>query len=416
MADNSAKLGKKSAAQGKVELFAWQGVNRRGDKVSGEIRAASVNDAKALLRSQGVVPSGVKKKSKPLVLFGGGVSAMDIAVISRQIATMLLAGVPLVQAIDMICRGHEKDSVRDLMNAIKNELSAGRPMSECLKQHKRYFDDLYCDLVQAGEQSGALDSIFDRIATYREKIEALKSKIKKALFYPAAVIAVAIIVTGILLIYVVPQFEDIFKSFGAELPAFTQLVIRISHFMQSYWWVAVMAAVAAAYAYRQAAQRSQTVRDKSDALMLKIPIIGGILHKAAIARFTRTLSTTFAAGVPLISALESAAGASGNAIYRDAILLIRREVETGMQMNVAMRMTNIFPDMVIQMIAIGEESGAVDDMLVKVASIYEREVDDAVDALTSLLEPLIMVVIGTLVGGLIVAMYLPIFDLGSVVG
>ncbi len=415
MANASAAKKKADFKAPKIDLYQWKGVNKRGEQVAGEIRAQTINEAKALLRSQGVIPAGVKKKPKPLLNIGGGINAMDIAVITRQIATMLTAGVPLVQSIEMIGKGHEKEQMRELMANIKNELSAGRPLTECLRQHPRYFDDLYCDLVSAGEQSGALDSIYGRIATYKEKAEALKSKIKKALFYPAAVVVVAIIVTSILLIYVVPQFEEIFKGFGAELPGFTQLVIRISHFMQEYWWVALGFVIAAGYAYKEAALRSQKVRDRTDLAVLKIPVIGNILHKAAVARFARTLSTTFAAGVPLISALQSAAGASGNAFYRDAILRIQREVETGMQMNMAMRMTNAFPDMVVQMVAIGEESGAVDDMLAKIASVYEQQVDDAVDALTSLLEPMIMVVLGTLVGGLIVAMYLPIFNLGSVV-
>lgn len=411
-----AESSKKTPKTATIDLFTWKGVNKRGDQVSGEIRAQSINEAKALLRNQGVIPSEVKKKPKPLLNLGGGITAMDIAVITRQIATMLGAGVPLVQSFEMIGKGHEKERMRELIAGIKNELAAGLPLADCLRKHPRYFDDLYCDLVHAGEQSGSLDTIYGRIATYKEKAEALKSKIKKALYYPAAVIVVAIIVTSILLVKVVPQFESIFKGFGAELPAFTQWVIELSKFMQEYWWIMLGVVVALGYAYKEALVRNKKVKDRNDLMILKLPVIGAILHKAAVARFARTLSTTFASGVPLISALESAAGASGNAFYRDAILSIRREVETGMQMNIAMRMTNAFPDMVIQMVAIGEESGAVDDMLAKIASVYEQQVDDMVDALTSLLEPLIMVVLGTLVGGLIVAMYLPIFNMGSVVG
>ncbi|MBQ1784311.1 MAG: type II secretion system F family protein [Gammaproteobacteria bacterium] len=410
-----AQSSKKSPKAPNVDLYTWKGVNKRGDQVSGEIRAQSVNEAKALLRNQGVIPSGVKKKPKPLLNLGGGITPMDIAIITRQIATMLGAGVPLVQSFEMIGKGHEKEKMRELIASIKNELAAGLPLAECLRQHPRYFDALYCDLIGAGEQSGSLDTIYGRVATYKEKAEALKSKIKKALFYPAAVVVVAIIVTAILLIKVVPTFKEIFEGFGAQLPAFTIMVINMSEFMQEYWWLMLGVVVALGYAYKEALIRSKKVKDRNDLMILKLPIIGGILHKAAVARFARTLSTTFASGVPLISALESAAGASGNAFYRDAILTIRREVETGMQMNIAMRMTNAFPDMVVQMVAIGEESGAVDDMLAKIANVYEQQVDDAVDALTSLLEPLIMVVLGTLVGGLIIAMYLPIFSMGSVV-
>lgn len=410
-----AHSSKKSAKASVTDVYAWKGVNKRGDQVSGEVSAQSVNEAKALLRSQGVIPSQVKKKPKPLLKFGGGISAMDIAVITRQIATMLGAGVPLVQSFEMIGKGHEKEKMRELIAGIKNELAAGMPLADCLRKHPRYFDDLYCDLVHAGEQSGSLDAIYGRIATYKEKAEALKSKIKKALYYPAAVIVVALVVTAILLIKVVPVFEDVFKGFGAELPAFTQMVINMSEFMQAYWWLILGIVIAGGYAYKEALVRSKKVKDRNDLMVLKLPVVGMILHKAAVARFARTLATTFASGVPLISALESAAGASGNAFYRDAILSIRREVETGMQMNIAMRMTNAFPDMVVQMVAIGEESGAVDDMLSKVANVYEQQVDDAVDALTSLLEPLIMVVLGTLVGGLIIAMYLPIFTMGSVI-
>ncbi|TCI03602.1 type II secretion system F family protein [Corallincola luteus] len=398
------------------ELYVWHGVNKKGDKVSGELRGASPTDIKVQLRSQGVTPSKVKKKPKSLFGAGGGsVSAADIAIITRQIATMLSAGVPLVQSIEMIAKGHEKQAMQTLLSGILVELQAGRPFSECLKQHPKHFDDLYCDLVDAGEQSGALDTIYDRIATYKEKAEQLKSKIKKAMFYPAAVLVVALIVTSILLIFVVPQFKDIFDGFGAELPGFTLMVIGISEFMQAYWYIILGGTIVAGYAFKQAHAKYPAVRDKTDETVVKLPIIGAILHKAAIARFARTLSTTFAAGVPLISALESAAGASGNAVYRRAIMSIQKEVQTGMQMNVAMRMTGIFPDMVTQMVMIGEESGALDGMLAKIANIYEMEVDDAVDGLTSLLEPLIMVVLGTLVGGLIVAMYLPIFGMGAVV-
>jgi len=401
-----------------LEVFQWQGVNRKGKKVGGELSAQSLLELKAQLRKQGITPGRVKKKAKPLFGIGGGdkkITPMDIAVITRQIATMLAAGVPLVQTIEMIGKAEKNGNIQRLLAEIGNKLSSGLPLSECLREHPKYFDDLYCDLVNSGEQSGALETIYDRIATYKEKAEALKAKIKKALTYPISVLVVAAIVTSILLIFVVPVFQEIFNSFGAELPAFTLLVISISEFMQAYWYIALAIIFIAGYLFKKAHLNSQNFRDGVDAKILKIPVVGDILHKAAVARYARTLSTTFAAGVPLPDALESAAGASGNAIFRDAILEIRSEVSSGMQMNLAMRNCNIFPDMVIQMVAIGEESGAVDDMLAKVATVYEQQVDDAVDSLTSLLEPMIMSVLGVVIGGLIIAMYLPIFQIGQVV-
>jgi type IV pilus assembly protein PilC len=399
-----------------LDTFEWVGVSARGKKLEGELSGQSIALVKAQLRKQGITPSKVKRKAKPM--FGSRVqkiTSKDIALISRQIATMLMAGVPLIQSIEMIASGAKNKSVAKLMEGIADEVKAGIPLSQALRKHPRYFDDLYCDLVASGEQSGALDKIYDRVALYKEKAEALKSKIKKAMFYPIAVLVVAIIVTSILLIFVVPQFQDIFNGFGAELPAFTLMVIGISEFMQEYWWVMLIIVVAAGYIYKEALLKSRKLRDANDRAILKLPVVGMILNKAAVARYARTLSTTFAAGVPLVDALDSAAGASGNAVYRYAILEIKAEVSSGNLMNWAMRNTKIFPDMVVQMVAIGEESGSLDGMLAKVATIYEQEVDDAVDGLSSLLEPLIMVVLGVLVGGLIVAMYLPIFQLGSVV-
>ncbi|WP_088329958.1 type II secretion system F family protein [Lacimicrobium sp. SS2-24] len=399
-----------------LDIFVWQGKNRKGQQVKGEISAKSITEARNLLRRQGVSATKVKKFAKPL--FGKGaskVNAQDICLISRQIATMLGAGVTLIQTIDMIAEGHSKASVRKMLTDIGNEVKAGNPLSSALRKHPDQFEDLYCDLVETGEQSGALETIYDRIATYKEKAEALKSKIKKAMFYPIAVVVVAFIVTTILLVFVVPQFEEIFSSFGAELPAFTQLVLGISRFVQDNGLYIAAAMFVGAILFARAYKKSRALRDKIDRKILKVPVIGEILKKASIARFTRTLSTTFAAGVPLIGALESAAGAAGNAVFRDAILYVRKEVSGGMPMNVAMRATAVFPDMVTQMIAIGEESGAVDDMLSKIATIYEREVDDMVDGLTSLLEPMIMAVLGVVIGGLIVAMYLPIFQMGHVV-
>ena len=399
------------------DVFVWHGVNRKGKKINGELPANNVIELKSQLRKQGITPSRVKKKPKALFGLGGdkAITPADIAVITRQIATMLGAGVPLVQTIQMIGSGHDNGKMRNLLADIGTKLSSGIPLSDCLRNHPLFFDALYCDLVASGEQSGALETIYGRIATYKEKAEALKSKIKKAMTYPIAVLVIAFIVTSILLIFVVPVFQEIFASFGAELPAFTLLVISISEFMQAYWYLGLAGLYVAFFLFKRAHRNSQKLRDKVDKNILKLPVIGDLLEKAAVARYARTLSTTFAAGVPLIDALESAAGASGNAVFRDAILEVRAEVSSGMQMNLAMRNCKIFPDMVIQMVAIGEESGAVDDMLSKVANVYEQQVDDAVDGLTALLEPMIMAVLGVVIGGLIIAMYLPIFEIGKIV-
>ncbi|RHW76699.1 type II secretion system F family protein [Colwellia sp. RSH04] len=408
---------KKTKKTKELDTFIWSGVNRKGKKINGELTANNVIELKAQLRKQGITPSRVKKKPKPLFGMGGDkpITPADIAVITRQIATMLGAGVPLVQTIEMIGKGHNNGNMRKLLADVGHKLASGIPLSDCLREHRLYFDDLYCDLVASGEQSGALETIYGRIATYKEKAEALKAKIKKALTYPIAVLVIAFIVTAILLIFVVPVFQDIFNSFGAELPGFTLLVISISEFMQAYWYLGLAILFIIGFLFKRAHRSSQKFRDSVDRKIIKLPVIGDLLEKAAVARYARTLSTTFAAGVPLIDALESAAGASGNAVFRDAILEIRAEVSSGMQMNLAMRNCKIFPDMVIQMVAIGEESGAVDDMLSKVANVYEAEVDNAVDSLTSLLEPMIMAVLGVVIGGLIIAMYLPIFQIGMVV-
>ena len=400
------------------EIFIWHGVNRKGKKINGELSANSIIELKSQLRKQGITPSRVKKKPKPLFGLGGGDKAItpgDIAVITRQIATMLGAGVPLVQTIQMIGKGHNNGKMRKLLADVESKLSSGIPLSDCLRDHPLFFDDLYCDLVASGEQSGSLETIYGRIATYKEKAEALKSKIKKAMTYPIAVLVIAAIVTSILLIFVVPVFQEIFAGFGAELPGFTLFVIAISEFMQAYWYLGLGGLFLASFLFKRAHRNSQKLRDSVDKNILKLPVIGDLLEKAAVARYARTLSTTFAAGVPLIDALESAAGASGNAVFRDAILEVRAEVTSGMQMNLAMRNCKIFPDMVIQMVAIGEESGAVDDLLSKVANVYEQQVDDAVDGLTALLEPMIMAVLGVVIGGLIIAMYLPIFEIGKIV-
>ena len=399
------------------DIFVWYGVNRKGKKINGELSANSIIELKTQLRKQGITPSRVKKKPKALFGLGGDkpITPADIAVITRQIATMLGAGVPLVQTIEMIGKGHNNGKMRKLLSDIVIKLSSGIPLSDCLRVHPLYFDDLYCDLVASGEQSGALETIYDRIATYKEKSEALKSKIKKAMVYPISVLVIAFIVTSILLIFVVPVFQEIFAGFGAELPGFTLMVIALSEFMQAYWYLGLAALYITFFLFKRAHRNSQKLRDTVDRYILKLPVIGDLLEKAAVARYARTLSTTFAAGVNLIDALESAAGASGNAVFRDAILEVRAEVSSGMQMNLAMRNCKIFPDMVIQMVAIGEESGAVDDMLSKVANVYEQQVDDAVDGLTALLEPMIMAVLGVVIGGLIIAMYLPIFEIGKIV-
>ncbi len=400
----------------KAYVFAWEGMDRRGSRVKGETRASSITMVRAELRRQGVNATKVKKKARPLL--GGGkkkIKTADIAVFSRQLATMMAAGVPLVQAFDIVGRGHENPAMQDLILSIKQDIESGTAMAVALGKHPLYFDDLFCNLVAAGEQAGVLDVLLDKIATYKEKTESIKGKIKKALFYPTAVIAVAVLVTVVILMFVIPQFKELFGSFGADLPAFTLLVIGLSDIVRQWWWLMFLAAGGFGYFIAGLFKRSRKFRDMIDRFVLKIPIIGGILNKASLARFARTLSTMFAAGVPLVEALESVAGATGNVVYQDAVLKMREEVATGQSLQLSMRQRGLFPHMVIQMTAIGEESGALDEMLGKVADFYEEQVDNAVDSLSSLLEPLIMVVIGGLVGSLVVAMYLPIFKLAAVV-
>ncbi|GAA3546670.1 type II secretion system F family protein [Zobellella aerophila] len=400
----------------KIHSYKWEGVNRRGQKISGFIQAVNNQAVKRELQRQGVKATRIRRGGQGgLFRSRDKVKPVDIAIITRQIATMLGAGVPLVQTLQMIGRSYDKSSVRELVGRIASDVESGTPLSEGLSKYHRFFDELYCDLVQSGEQTGSLELIFDRIAIYREKAEALKSKIKKALFYPAMVMLVAIIVTAILLLFVIPQFEEIFAGFGAPLPAFTQLVIALSRWLQAWWLYLLAAVIAGVFLYVRAWRHSQKVRDATDHFILCIPVVGKILHKAAVARFARTLATTFSTGIPLVEGLLSSAGAAGNAVYGQAVLGMRDEVIAGIQMHLAMRATRLFPDMVVQMVMIGEESGAIDDMMNKVATIYEQEVDDAVDGLTSLIEPLIMVVLGILVGGMVIAMYLPIFNLGSVI-
>lgn len=398
----------------KIFQYAWKGTNKKGNPVKGVVQGATEEIAKSELRRQGVTVTKMTKQTN-IEFLEPKIKPMDIAMFSRQICTMLGAGVPIIQAIELLSGSHEKVRMRELLGAIANDVGAGIPLSQSLAKYPQYFNDLYCDLVAAGEQSGSLETVYDRIATYLEKAEMLKSKIKKALMYPTVVIIVAIAVTAILLIFVVPQFEDIFSGFGAELPAFTKFVVNLSRWLQNNWIMPFAAIVMSFVVFKHQYKRRPKMRDAIDKFMLKIPVIGLILQKAALARFASTLSTTFAAGIPLVDALISSAGASGNALYRDAILDVRQEVMAGMQMHMAMRTTMIFPPMLTQMVMIGEEAGSIDEMLAKIAGIYQQEVDDAVDGLSSMLEPLIMVVLGVLIGGLVVAMYLPIFTMGDVI-
>ncbi|WP_339074027.1 type II secretion system F family protein [Teredinibacter turnerae] len=398
------------------ELFVYKGVDKRGNKVSGEVSSQSSTMAKAQLLKQGIRANTVRKK--PKALFGAGkkpIKPMDIALFTRQMATMMKAGVPLVQSFDIVAGGADNKTLAELILDIKEDVAAGGGFAASLRKRPKYFDDLFCNLVESGEQSGALETMLDRIATYKEKTEQLKAKIKKAMTYPIAVVVVAVVVTGVLLVKVVPQFAETFSSFGANLPAFTLFVLHLSNLAQEYWLVVLASIIGAVVLFGKLKQRSKAVRDSLDKLILRVPVVGNIVYQSIIARFARTLSTTFAAGVPLIDALSSVAGATGNSIYESAVLRIREEVSTGTQLNVAINSTKVFPPMLVQMTTIGEESGALDEMLDKVANYYEEAVDNLVDSLTSLLEPMIMAVLGVLVGGLMVAMYLPIFQLGSVV-
>ncbi|ATH83665.1 type II secretion system protein F [Ectopseudomonas mendocina] len=400
----------------KTSVFAWEGTDRKGAKIKGEISGQSPALVKAQLRKQGINPLKVRKKAVSLFGAGKKIKPMDIALFTRQMATMMKAGVPLLQSFDIIAEGFDNPNMRKLIDEIKQEVAAGNSFASSLRKKPEFFDDLYCNLVDSGEQSGALETLLDRIATYKEKTEALKAKIKKAMTYPIAVIVVAVIVTAILLIKVVPQFESVFEGFGAQLPAFTMMVVNLSRWLQEWWFLVLFAIFISIYTFSQTYKRSEKFRDSLDRALLKAPIVGDILYKAVVARFARTLATTFAAGVPLVDALDSVAGATGNVVFRNAVNRIKNDVSSGSQLNFSMRNTGIFPTMAVQMTAIGEEAGSLDEMLDKTASYYEAEVDNAVDNLTTLMEPLIMSVLGVLVGGLIIAMYLPIFQLGSVVG
>ncbi|MDE1195163.1 MAG: type II secretion system F family protein [Pseudomonas sp.] len=399
----------------KVSVYAWEGIDKKGSKVNGELNGHNPALVKAQLRKQGINPTKVRKKGVSIFGAGKRIKPLDIAFFSRQMATMMKAGVPLLQSFDIISEGSENPRMRKLVDDVKQSVASGHSLATSLRQKPEYFDDLYCNLVDAGEQAGALESLLDRVATYKEKTESLKSKIKKAMSYPIAVVVVAFIVTAILLIKVVPQFQSIFEGFGAELPAFTLMVIHLSEFVQEDWYIVVGAMVALFFGFKRAYKTSGKFRDWLDRALLKIPVIGPLLYKSAVARYARTLSTTFSAGVPLVDALDSVAGATGNIIFKNAVNKIKQDVSTGMQLNFSMRTTGVFPTLAVQMTAIGEESGALDSMLDKVATYYEDEVDNMVDSLTSLMEPLIMAFLGVIVGGLVIAMYLPIFKLGSVV-
>lgn len=399
----------------KLDVFVWQGTDRKGNNTRGEISGSNQAAVKAQLRKQGIAVKTVKRKPKDLFApRKKPISPADIAIFARQLATMMKAGVPLVQSFEIVADGLENPSMRELVMNIRTDVSAGGTLADALRKHPRQFDDLFCNLVESGEQSGALETMLDRVATYKEKTEALKAKIKKAMKYPITVVAVAIVVTAILLIKVVPQFAETFSSFGAGLPAFTQFVLDISEFVQAWWWIILIGLIVFGLIFREAKMRFKSFRDFLDRISLKLPIFGKIIKEAAVARFSRTLATTFAAGVPLVDALDSVAGAAGNDVYYRAVMDIKNDVTTGIPLNMAIRSTDVFPNMLIQMTAIGEESGALDEMLDKVATYYEEAVDNSVDGLTSMMEPLIMSVLGVLVGGLMVAMYLPIFMLGSV--
>ncbi len=400
-------------------IFLWTGTDRTGKKINGEITSATKTTAKAELRKQGVNATKFSKKGggiAGLLAAGAKATPQDIALFTRQLATMMKAGVPLVQSFEIVAEGMDNPAMRDLILQIRDDVSAGNTLAYAIEQQPKYFDDLFCALVAAGEESGSLETMLDRLATYKEKSEALKAKIKSAMNYPIAVLVVAGVVSGILLIKVVPQFEEIFAGFGADLPEFTQLVVDMSNWMQDWWFMIIGAMAAVFFLYQEAFKRSQKVRDGQDRVMLRIPILGDILDKSCVARFARTLSTTFAAGVPLVDALESVADAAGNVVYSVAIRRIKEDVSSGIQLNTSMKAQDVFPSMVVQMVSIGEESGALDGMLDKAATYYEEMVDNAVDGLTSLMEPIIMSFLGVVIGGLIIAMYLPIFGMGDAIG
>ncbi|MDS4028734.1 MAG: type II secretion system F family protein [Candidatus Contendobacter sp.] len=395
--------------------FKWEGTDKRGTRVKGELRGANQNMIKAELRRQGIIPLQVRKKAKPLFAFGDAVKPKDIMLFSRQLCTMLGAGIAVVQALDMVGHSNRKPKVKELILSIKADVESGTALSKALGKHHLYFNDLYCSLVHAGEEAGVLEVLLDKVATYLEKTEALKAKIKKALTYPAIVLVFAFVVTAVLLIFVIPTFDDLFKSFGAELPALTRAVIDLSKVFQEYWYLIIFGPVVAIVGFLEARKRSRTFYQWLDRMVLQIPLIGDLVATSANARFARTLSTLFNGGVPLVDAMLSVAGATGNYVYEKAVLDMREAVSIGQQLNFAMRQSNLFPDMVVQMVAIGEEAGSLGDMLARVADFYEAEVDQKVDTLTTMIEPLLMAFLAGVVGTLVVSMYLPIFKLAAAV-
>ncbi|MGQ0698139.1 MAG: type II secretion system F family protein [Panacagrimonas sp.] len=403
-----------NATTAKEYTFQWEGTDRKGARVKGVVQGPSETMVRMQLRRQGVNPIRVRRNLE-LFKTKRAIGSADIAIFSRQMATMMSAGVPLVQSLEIVGRGHENPSMSELILGIKINIESGRSLSESLARFPLYFDDLFVHLVDAGERSGTLETLLEKIATYKEKTERIKKKVKKALVYPIAVLIVAFIVTGIMLYFVVPQFQSLFEGFGADLPAFTQMVVALSEFVRETWWLMLLVVVGSVFSFTYFKKRSAAMRRVLDRLGLKVPVVGEILYKSSVARFARTLSTMFAAGVPLVEAMDSVAKASGNIVFEDAITIMRSQVSSGQQLQLAMQQSGLFPPMAVQMVAIGEESGALDHMCAKVAEFYEEEVDNLVDSLTSLLEPMIMAVLGVLVGGLVVAMYLPIFKLGQAI-
>ena len=399
----------------KLDAYTWEGVDKQGKKTKGEMQAASVALVNTSLRRQGINPLKVQRRRGALFQVKKKIKPKDIAIFTRQLSTMLQSGIPIAQAFDIVGKGHENPSMQTLIGSIRQDVESGTNLTQAFGKYPLHFDALYCDLVAAGEQAGILDNILDKLATYKEKIEAIKGKIKSALFYPTAVVVVAFIITAVLLVFVIPQFESLFKGFGADLPALTKMVVALSRGFQDWWWAIVGGIVGTVVALGYAYKRSPAMQHALDRALLHAPVIGEVVKKATIARYARTLATMFAAGVPLVEALDSVAGASGNRVYYEGTLKIKSDVSTGMQLQAAMNSTGLFPNMVIQMVAIGEEAGELDSMLGKVADFYEREVDDAVAGLSSLLEPIIMVFLGVVIGGLVIAMYLPIFKLAATV-
>lgn len=393
-------------------VFEWEGRDRNGKTVRGETRAVSENVVGVTLRRQGITPLKIRKRR---MLSGKKIRPKDIAIFTRQLATMMKAGVPLLQAFDIVGRGNPNPSVARLLNEVRSDVETGTSLSTAFRKHPLYFNALYCNLVEAGEAAGILEDLLDRLATYMEKTEAIKSKVKSALMYPTAVVVVAFIVVTVIMIFVIPAFKEVFSSFGADLPAPTLFVIALSEFFVAYWWLLFGVIGGGLYFFFQAWQRSVAVQRVMDRVLLKIPVFGTLVEKSTVARWTRTLATMFAAGVPLVEALDSVGGASGNTLYADATEKIQQEVSTGTSLTIAMTNANLFPSMVLQMCAIGEEAGSIDHMLGKAADFYEQEVDDMVAGLSSLLEPIIIVFLGSVIGGIVVAMYLPIFKLGQVV-